>query len=233
MTYKCIVTTSWDDGYPQDVKLAELLKRYGVKGTFYITTSNQGDIISEGDIIEISKYHEIGSHTHRHIILTAVEAYICMQELRKSKEILERILGKECISFCYPRGAYNAAVKECAKKAGYRCARTTQHFHTNFHDPFEMHPTLHASKYGITYCVKGSLKLHLLGVKHIFDWVSFAKRTFDYVYKHGGVWHLWGHSWELEQNDMWDELEEVLKHVSGREDVKYVSNGALSIHNVL
>ena len=31
-----IVTTSWDDGHPLDVRLAELLSSYGVPGTFYL-----------------------------------------------------------------------------------------------------------------------------------------------------------------------------------------------------
>jgi hypothetical protein len=30
------VTTSWDDGHKLDMKLAVLLKKYGIKGTFYI-----------------------------------------------------------------------------------------------------------------------------------------------------------------------------------------------------
>jgi len=224
---KCIVTTSWDDGYPQDIKVAKLLKKYNIKGTFYITTSNIGDIISEEEILKIAKFHEIGSHTHRHVILTAVDTTTCMHELIKSKEILEDILGKKCVSFSYPRGAYNSVVKECVKRAGYLCARTTRHFYTSFQDPFEMHPTLHASKYGLVYCTQGSLKLKLFGIKHFFSWAHLAKKTFDYVYKHGGIWHLWGHSWEIEEKNMWDELEEVLKYVSSN-GVNYVSNKLLS-----
>ena len=35
-----IITTSWDDGHPLDFKLAELLNKYNLKGTFYIPRSN-------------------------------------------------------------------------------------------------------------------------------------------------------------------------------------------------
>ena len=31
-----IVTTSWDDGDPQDLRVAELLDSRGLKGTFYV-----------------------------------------------------------------------------------------------------------------------------------------------------------------------------------------------------
>ena len=34
---KTIVTTSWDDGHKLDLKLAALLKKYNIKGTFYIS----------------------------------------------------------------------------------------------------------------------------------------------------------------------------------------------------
>ena len=36
MKASALVTTSWDDGHPLDIRLAEMLARYGVLGTFYI-----------------------------------------------------------------------------------------------------------------------------------------------------------------------------------------------------
>ncbi len=35
-----IVTTSWDDGHPVDLKVADILLRFGVKATFYVGNSN-------------------------------------------------------------------------------------------------------------------------------------------------------------------------------------------------
>ena len=43
----------------------------------------------------------------------------------------------------------------------------------------------------------------------------------------GGIWHLWGHSWEIDQLGLWDELAEMLDYVHGREDVLYLNNGDL------
>jgi len=37
---EAIVTTSWDDGHPSDLKLAELLREYDVPATFYIPIDN-------------------------------------------------------------------------------------------------------------------------------------------------------------------------------------------------
>jgi len=58
---KIIVTTSWDDGHKFDIRLAKLLDKYGLKGTFYITKNFQGRLSKE-EIKSISKNHEIGAH---------------------------------------------------------------------------------------------------------------------------------------------------------------------------
>jgi hypothetical protein len=57
------------------------------------------------------------------------------------------------------------------------------------------------------------------------DWVQLGKRLFDDTLTVGGVWHLWGHSWEVEALNLWDELEELLDYVAKRPGVVYASNG--------
>ena len=44
----------------------------------------------------------------------------------------------------------------------------------------------------------------------------------------GGVFHLWGHSWELDQADLWDGLEDVLKMMGDvRGQAPCLTNGRL------
>jgi len=57
------------------------------------------------------------------------------------------------------------------------------------------------------------------------DWVKIGKTLFDRVDADGGIWHLYGHSWEIDELGLWDGFEELLKYVSGREDVLYITNG--------
>jgi len=70
---KIIVTTSWDDGHKLDIKVASLLKKYGVKGTFYITPKNRDffkkDLLTDRQIVAIGKDFEIGAHTLTHPLL--------------------------------------------------------------------------------------------------------------------------------------------------------------------
>ena len=223
----CIVTTSWDDGYSQDIKLSNILENYGIKGTFYIPTINIEKTLSGDDILSISKYHEIGSHTNYHFNLRGISPILCAEELKTSKETIEKLTGEECISFSYPFGIYDENVKELVKKTGFKSARTIKSFYTNVLDPFEMHPTIHMANRGFKYCIKGSVKMELWGLEQLFNWNSLAKKSFDKVYRNGGIWHLWGHSWELDTENLWDKLEDVLKYISSRKNVIYLTNGEL------
>ena len=52
-------------------------------------------------------------------------------------------------------------------------------------------------------------------------------RLFDRVLNMGGVFHLWGHSWEISQHNQWAALERVLAYVAHRPGVRYLTNGAI------
>ena len=55
-------------------------------------------------------------------------------------------------------------------------------------------------------------------------WVDLGKARFDRVLKLGGVWHLYEHSWLIEELDLWNDVKRMLEYVSGREGVLCVSN---------
>ena len=60
-----------------------------------------------------------GSHSHRHEILT----YLTGKDLRmnhlKSKDFLEKLLGRPITHFAYPNGDTNICVKRCCRESGY------------------------------------------------------------------------------------------------------------------
>ena len=59
------------------------------------------------------------------------------------------------------------------------------------------------------------------------QWTALGKSLFDEVLDRGGIWHLYGHSWEIHELRLWGELKEMLDYVSGREGVAYLSNGQI------
>jgi len=194
---------SFDDGHILDLKVADILERYGFKGIFYIPTKRMfGDqSMTPEQIRQLSdRGHEIGGHTVNHPqdikLLSESEIYI---EVNHNKDYLEGITGKKITKFCYPRGRYNDLVKSIVKDAGYLQARTTNvlafsSLFSSFEKPTSIHLYPRVEYHG----------------KPIFD---IAKLVFDTAKQNlDGEFHLWGHSWEIDKLGLWQEFEDILKY---------------------
>jgi hypothetical protein len=55
---------------------------------------------------------------------------------------------------------------------------------------------------------------------------TYAKETI--MCKKGCFWHLFGYPWEVEENLMWSQLEDILNYVSDRHDVNMPINGEIA-----
>jgi peptidoglycan/xylan/chitin deacetylase (PgdA/CDA1 family) len=231
-----IVTTSWDDGDPLDLKVAELLRARGLPGTFYFPfIGHQGRCTLEPAHLRslASEGFEVGGHGMSHSVLPPLRSKEIAREVGICKNRLEGILGTQVRMFCYPKGRFNAAVARHVKNAGYEGARTTRMLRQRLDfDPFQMPTSLLAypnkRKIYAKNLIKGRNIRGLLDYVTQFmpldNWVSMGKILFDQVLKEGGVWHLYGHSWQIEEMGLWDELRQMLDYVSNREGVTYVSN---------
>jgi peptidoglycan/xylan/chitin deacetylase (PgdA/CDA1 family) len=220
------VTTSWDDGHENDVHLAGLLTKYHMKGTFYLTKTYLQPL-SEEKIIEISRNHEIGAHTLTHPTLTEIALEEAEKEITGSKIYLENILNHPVIMFCYPRGKYNEEIKNIVKKSGFIAARTLFIGSCNeAADPFEWPVTVYASN-GSPRQTFNLWKKNHLSIKSLFDWEIRAKMLFDMALETGGVYHIWGHSWEFEQKNEWEKIERVFNYIANRKNVLYRTNSQI------
>ena len=43
-----------------------------------------------------------------------------------------------------------------------------------------------------------------------------AMETLDFVSQHGGIWHLWGHSWEIMDANLLGPLEDTFRKLRER-----------------
>ena len=59
------------------------------------------------------------------------------------------------------------------------------------------------------------------------NWELLGRRLFEETCATGGVFHLWGHSWEVDANDDWARLRSMLEEISAH-DVVAVTNGELA-----
>jgi|ERR1022692_419485 peptidoglycan/xylan/chitin deacetylase (PgdA/CDA1 family) len=238
-----IVTTSWDDGDPHDLRIAEMLQSRGVCGTFYVPIIgyNGGPTVSSSEIrLLASGSFEIGAHGLSHHTLPKFRGKELKREVAVCKARLEDVLGEPVRMFSYPKGRYSARVVRALKDDGYEGARTTRMMACDLsHDCFKMPTTLQAYPHKRSTYIKnigraGSLRRlcdYVIRFRACESWVELGKRLFDRVLREGGVWHLVGHSWEIEQMGLWDQLREMLDHVSGRENALYLTNyDVLRIH---
>jgi peptidoglycan/xylan/chitin deacetylase (PgdA/CDA1 family) len=124
------VALTFDDGYEDAFTTAlPALRRYGFTATFYIISGlvGQPGYMSWEQLAALRDAGmEIGAHTIDHPDLTSLDAAEANRQIAQSKADIERGLGIEVASFCYPTGLYNAAIEEQVRAAGYLSAATTR-----------------------------------------------------------------------------------------------------------
>ena len=229
-----IITTSWDDGYGLDVRIAELLEKYNIKGTFYIPIRNSERQVMKSNILtEISNKHEIGGHTVNHIFLNTIGLADAEYEISTCKTILQDKLGKKIDAFCYPGGKFSQRDIELVENAGFLFGRTTKLLHTSFElDQHLMNTSIqvynHSSAVLTAHCLKNKFLLPIVQNYFFYkgnkNFSGLVEGIMDRLLKNGGVLHLWGHSWEIEKYDLWREFEMVLKMLAFHKQISYLNN---------
>lgn len=197
------VEISCDDGHLLDLRVARLLDKYHLRGIFFIPTGITN--LSVADIRELSKNHEIGAHTYDHpsdmkLLIPEQLKY----QLEEPKIFLEDIVGKEVTKFCYPRGRFNAQVKQAVAAAGYDYARTTRIGQVkDALDRLEVDTSVHL------YPRKEYEGEPVL---------EYALRKLEEAHQfEDGYYHLWMHAWEIEDLGYWDTLETILSALEGKQ----------------
>jgi peptidoglycan/xylan/chitin deacetylase (PgdA/CDA1 family) len=214
--------------------VAALLENYGMPGTFYVAPANREIPLSRRldarGIGDLSRTFEIGGHTMTHPRLTTLPLTESEREVVTGRRFLQDCTGQPITAFCYPGGCYDARHPALVAAAGFTLARTVERHVTRLGpSPFEVGTTFHAYR----HLSDPMAAWRMAGARggrawrYYRDWDTWAIACFDRVFQTGGVYHLWGHSWEIDSRHDWLRLERVLKHVSGRPDVRYVDNSGL------
>jgi peptidoglycan/xylan/chitin deacetylase (PgdA/CDA1 family) len=234
-----IVTTSWDDGDVRDLRIAEMLRSHGLRGTFYcpiepfngnpsLTTGHKRSLVSDG--------MEIGGHGVAHEIMSEISREKTARVVTACKAQLENELGEPIRMFCYPRGKFTAATVAELRKAGYQGARTVRLLATETgYDQFDLPTSIQVYPHTRSEYLRNTIKSGKLGRVYDYvaqhglgeDWVEIGARLFDRVMERGGIWHLWGHSWEIDELQQWDAMARMLQYVAHRPGVLYLTNGDL------
>jgi peptidoglycan/xylan/chitin deacetylase (PgdA/CDA1 family) len=227
-----IITTSWDDGHPLDFKLAELLDKYNLKGTFYIPRSNEEHkVMSEAEIKVLSRHFEIGGHTLTHARLGNLSKQKVYEEVNGCYQWLAELLEVMPVSFCFPGGVYNKAAVQQAVDSGFNVLRTTELLSvkavTGSLAPTTLQVYEHKKSTYLKHLIKRmKIDNFLVWLKTMAssDLMYLVDYYIDKIDREGGCMHIWGHSWEIEQFGLWQKLELLFKQIANLSSFHYVLN---------
>lgn len=108
-----LLTLTFDDGEEDNVTTAlPRMNAYGIKSTqCYATKFIEGNAANTQAVLDFyNNGHEICSHSVSHPFSTQLSPAQLADELTRSKQILESIIGTPVRNFATPYGDYNAAV---------------------------------------------------------------------------------------------------------------------------
>ena len=117
------VSVTIDDGYKCTLDAIDLLAKYNVTFSLFITTDfiNKEDYLTKKDILEISQLDisNIGSHCRSHTRLADLNRFMQEQEIIQSKEYIEEIISKKIDRISYPHGSFNDITIDLMSESGY------------------------------------------------------------------------------------------------------------------
>jgi len=136
------VIITLDDGYLNNYTHAfPILKKHGARAVVYpiqrdlgrtgvswpdATEQTPADMMSAGQVKEMASAGvEFGSHLLNHTRLTDMTPTEQVEQLEQSRQGLEALIDAPVLSIAYPYGAYDDAVIERTRAAGYRYGVTT------------------------------------------------------------------------------------------------------------
>ncbi|NOJ43328.1 polysaccharide deacetylase family protein [Bradyrhizobium australiense] len=240
MVLPTFVTTSWDDGHPSDLHVAALLAKRNLQGTFYVPMTAETSTMTTAQIRELGSGFEIGAHTIHHDVLTKLANEKAWREVAGCKSWLEDMTGQPCRMFCPPKGRYSRPHLKMIRRAGFVGLRTVELGSLDFPRRRAglalMPTTVQAYPHGLAAFARNAVKRMAFANLWRFvargrsgDWPQLARSLLGQALESGGVFHLWGHSWELQDGDQWRRLDDVLqfmRDVAG--DALILTNGQVA-----
>lgn len=220
---KKFLTFSYDDGVTQDKRLVKIFNKYGLKATFNINSELLGtpgylrrenmwighNKIEPEAVSEVYKNHEVSAHTLTHPRLTELNDYEVIHQVEEDRKKLESLIKQEVVGMAYPGGGinYDERVADIIRRnTKIQYARTTISSY-NFDiqkDLLQYKPTVYHLEFD---------KMMELGEK-------FLKLNTEVLQ----VYYIWGHSYEFDYYDSWNEFEKFCEMMAGHDDIFYGTN---------
>ena len=217
------LTLSYDDGVVQDIRLVEILNRYGLKGTFNLKSGLCGhkgflpvngkpvvnDKLKSEDIRHVYEGHEIAVHTLTHPTLTTCSEEEIIRQVEEDRLTLSELAGYEVVGMAYPGGGVNnddRVAQIIRDHTGVRYCRTNGNS-GSFEIPDDLYrfePTVYD-----------------INIEQMF---TLGQQFIELQPNRPQLLYIWGHSYQFDADDTWDQFEEFCRMISGRPDIFYGTN---------
>lgn len=222
------VTFSFDDGVLQDIRMIDLLDKYGLKATFNLNSELfsgrnilrfedhrkhivQRYIIAKEDVKDVYAGHEVAAHTLTHENLTQLEDdNEIIRQVEQDRLNLSQIVGYEVVGMAYAGGGVNSN-DHCAelirKHTGIQYARGLK-CSRGFDVPQDL----------LRFAPSAS-------TDHLDVLEEVADRFLELRPDSPQILYIMGHTYALDyENDYWMKLEAILEKLSTSEDIFYGTN---------
>lgn len=216
-------TMSYDDGVFQDVRLIEILNRYGLKATFNLNSGLFGqqrilqvrgvpvnhNRLKAEDIRGVYAGHEVAAHTVTHAMLPECSQEEIVREVEADRLALSELTGYEVVGMAYANGGENnndTVAQVIRERTNIQYARTI-----TCTGNFAIQKNL--LRYNPTVFHLRMDEMFALGEQFL----AMEPETPQLFY-------VWGHSYELDAENTWNRFEEFCRMMSGHPDVFYGTN---------
>ncbi len=210
------VTLSYDDAVVEDIRLVEIMKKYGLKGTFNVN-SGQLDCgvprrMSSATAVKLYRDAgmEVAMHGYEHGYIPGMTGADVINEFYRDKLGVEKIFGCIVRGGACAFGQYDDQTINVLKALGIKYFRTTKSTH-DFDIPTDW------LRMPIT-CRHGDPRL--------FELVDeFINRGTNYAVQYKPMlFYLMGHSYEFEDNNNWEIIEKFGQKMSECDDIWHATN---------
>ena len=219
------IAQCWDDGVVNDIRLAELFRKYNAKATFnlnpgfmkderipdswlpagakeWAANGYRGGKVGKKELLEVYKGFEVASHCWCHETVGYVDDDKFTKAAIDARLFLEDVFQRPCHGFAWPCGAFTPETCDRLREAGFEYGRTTKSTDDPlaYDDPMQLHSHCHFQD------------------PWFYDKYEKAKAAGCKFF------YFWGHSYEMYTYDkFWEQFEMKLKYISDDKDAQWAN----------
>lgn len=115
-----------DDAHHSQLKAFEMMRQRNIRGMLFVPTSlveSSEKYLTWAQIIYISRYHEIGNHSHHHVNLQELRPEQVQEEIITASMLIEKHVGRKPRFLVPPFNKSNRHVDNVAAKFGMQIVK--------------------------------------------------------------------------------------------------------------